>query len=282
MCKVIIVIPIYKSQLTAEEMLSFRQCCKVLGTHPISVITYADLDCSEYYKIAAEYHVNILRENFDKNYFASVSGYNKLCLSVDFYSRFGQYEYMLIYQLDAYVFKDELVYWCSNGYDFIGAPLIEDVRGCKDIIYEVFNGGFSLRKINYCIKLLQCKNPLLTPSKLWRIRCRQKKKTTRDVIVWIFMCLGYHNSVDYVINRTFINEDLFFCLIFDKDWGGELTYEPQETWLKAKFPSATDAMRFAFERYPSYLHKLNNKQLPFGCHGWKKYESNFWKEYILE
>ena len=29
---------------------------------------------------------------------------------------------MLIYQLDAYVFKDELLNWANKGYDYIGAP----------------------------------------------------------------------------------------------------------------------------------------------------------------
>ena len=39
------------------------------------------------------------------------------------YSRFEKYEYMLIYQLDAFVFSDRLMEFVEAGYDYIGAPL---------------------------------------------------------------------------------------------------------------------------------------------------------------
>ncbi len=42
-----------------------------------------------------------------------------------------------------------------------------------------------------------------------------------------------------------------------------------------------DAIKFSFEVNPSLLFKINSGQLPFGCHGWEKYEPNFWAKYIL-
>jgi hypothetical protein len=58
-------------------------------------------------------------------------------LSIDFYKRFRDYKFILIYQLDAYVFRDELEYWCEQDYDFIGAPLIENGKGSdKKIFYK--------------------------------------------------------------------------------------------------------------------------------------------------
>jgi hypothetical protein len=39
--------------------------------------------------------------------------------SKQFYERFVAYDYMLIYQLDAYVFKDELDDWSAKGYDLL-------------------------------------------------------------------------------------------------------------------------------------------------------------------
>jgi hypothetical protein len=36
-------------------------------------------------------------------------------LSASFYERFLDTKYILIYQLDAFVFKDELQEWCDKG-----------------------------------------------------------------------------------------------------------------------------------------------------------------------
>ena len=44
-----------------------------------------------------------------------------------------------------------------------------------------------------------------------------------------------------------------------------------------KVPPNYQALKFSFEAMPSYLYKLNNNVLPFGCHAFEKYESDFWK-----
>ena len=36
------------------------------------------------------------------------------------------------------------------------------------------------------------------------------------------------------------------------------------------YPKVKEAIRFSFDKYPSYCYKLNNWQLPFGCHSWYK------------
>ena len=38
------------------------------------------------------------------------------------YERYAAYEFMFTYELDAFVFKDELEKWCEQGWDYIGAP----------------------------------------------------------------------------------------------------------------------------------------------------------------
>ena len=53
-------------------------------------------------------------ESFEDEYFKGISGYNRLMMSEVFYRRFIGYEYILIYQLDAYIFKDELKKWCDK------------------------------------------------------------------------------------------------------------------------------------------------------------------------
>ena len=76
-------------------------------------------------------------------------------LSSEFYRRFSKFEYILIYQLDAFVFKDQLNYWCKKGYDYIGAPWFEGFHLTKTgvNIIGVGNGGFSLRRVKTHIDL---------------------------------------------------------------------------------------------------------------------------------
>lgn len=40
------------------------------------------------------------------------------------------------------------------------------------------------------------------------------------------------------------------------------------------------AMKFSFEVHPEVLYELNDKQLPFGCHAYLKYNPEFWKKFI--
>ena len=76
-------------------------------------------------------------------------------MSSCFYSSFLDYDFMLIYQLDALVFSDELMAWCQKDYSYIGAPWIEVPPSGKktgykasQLLYQkVGNGGLSLRKV---------------------------------------------------------------------------------------------------------------------------------------
>ena len=64
---------------------------------------------------------------------------------------------------------------------------------------------------------------------------------------------------------TKINEDFF--------WGLGANY----TDTLFKVPSNYEALKFGFEVMPSYFYKMNNNNLPFGCHAFEKYDSEFWK-----
>ena len=155
MNKVCVVIPIYKKKPTDLEMASFRQVLKVLSRYDIIVYTYCGLDLSVYSNLALACNKNFIVEYFDKSYFSSVKGYNRLCLTIDFYKRVSAYKYMLIYQLDAWVFCDELEFWCNKGYDYVGAPWFTNwgTHEEGEALWCVGNGGFSLRNISFFIKM---------------------------------------------------------------------------------------------------------------------------------
>ena len=117
-----VVIPVYNEELTSFEEKSFKKCLKVLNNHPITIITSDSLKLNNY--TYDDNNIQIVR--FAPHYFSGIEGYCKLMLSSDFYKQFTDYKYVLIYQLDCYVFNDDLEYWCNRGYDYMGAPWIED------------------------------------------------------------------------------------------------------------------------------------------------------------
>lgn len=252
-----IVIPVYRELSDKYEELSFRQCLKILHNYPIFLLTHKNLPLSSYERIAAEYGIRLEQVFFDASFFTGIAGYNRLMKSKQLYKSFDSYKYVLIYQLDAFVFKDELEYWCSLGYDYIGAPWIANGKGelLEKKYWKVGNGGLSLRKVSYCLKVLSWKWPVLTYSYYKNIK-------------YLPYILGWENNMHYFLNST-INEDGIF--------GGLLT----PSYINPHLPSPQEAFYFAFEKLPSYTYRLCNHQLPFGCHAFCKYEyESFWKKYI--
>jgi hypothetical protein len=152
--KVAVVIPIYKEELDDLEKISLAQVRKVLGKYPIIFVAPEGKNFSylEPGEILVQFH---------PQYFQSGRTYSKLLLSPFFYEPFLVFDYILIYQLDAFVFYDALEEFCRLGWDYIGAAFPVswgNVGGQKNP--RVGNGGFSLRKVNACYKLLM--NPPLS------------------------------------------------------------------------------------------------------------------------
>ena len=150
-----VVIPVYQANLTEAEQMSLRQCMHVLGNYPVIIVKPAALDLSAFQR----QYPSLRFQSFDNSFFTNVDAYNRLMVSVDFYKTFTAYEYILIYQLDAFVFRDELKEWCAKGYDYIGAPSLhqpefdaisaesaQDFANALSTRRVVLNGGLSLRK----------------------------------------------------------------------------------------------------------------------------------------
>lgn len=141
------VIPTYH-ELTELEKISLAQCRKVLKNYPL--IFFAPEG-----KNFSYFAPNDLVAHFPPEFFQSVKTYSRLMLSPQFYETFRDFDYILIYQLDAFVFYDALEIFCSFGYDYIGAPWPRYTwSGSRKPTPQVGNGGFSLRKVQACHKLL--------------------------------------------------------------------------------------------------------------------------------
>lgn len=267
----VVVIPIYKENPNKSEQASFKQAISILKNHPITIITYKELNLATYKEIASSNNKLYNTEYFDKVYFASLNGYNHLCLHKEFYKRFLNYKFMLIYQLDAWVFKDELDYWCNKGYDYIGAPWFYNWGRYEkgNELWEVGNGGFCLRKVSFFYQLLSYRWPLS-----YKII---KNKGFYEFIKSVLKLLGIHNTISWYVSqeKSYIPED-YFLVCYLKN----ITNIRK---LHAYKPSTEEAAHFSFERSPAYLFYLCKNKLPFGCHAYKKNDfDSFWSKYIKE
>jgi len=248
-----VIIPLYRLPLPAQEAASLEQTCKVLADWPITLVKPRRLDVGE---LTAKYP-SLRVESFDDDYFEGIAGYNRLMLSAEFYKRFLAWDYLLICQLDAWVFRDELRDWCERGYDSIGAPWLARpvyrwpiVSAWMKARHEralragrlsrqslhggVGNGGFSLRRVE-------------------RFYAATQKHSDR---------ITYYLTQE---RSHFYNEDVF--------WATEVP--------EFRRPAATEAVFFAFDTHPSYAYRLTGGRLPFGCHGWgKRKMRRFWKAFI--
>ena len=260
--KDIIVIPVHKNTPTEDESMSLHQCISVLNSHPICIVCPDGLDVSQYTSTLSDAGAIWSVERFAQRFFDGIKGYNLLMLDKHFYKRFAKYEYMLIYQLDAWVFRDKLKEWCNKGYDYIGAPWIEkDDRGDLQLT-GVGNGGFSLRRVQHFIDVLSYKGPVRKASQL------NLPPTLKNKIYKFFYSFGYQNTISYYKKDPTLYEDIFLSIFLSN------------TKLRAKMPTPDEAAFFAFEKQPSFLYSKIGK-LPFGCHAWRKYEyDSFWNNYI--
>ena len=150
--RVAVVIPYYHSVLTEYEKISFQNCVNVLGRYPIILLIPEKMPKDKYPS-----KTGLFFEIVSDSYFESVETYNQMMVSTDFYKLFIHYEYILIFQLDAFVFSDALMQFCDMGYDYIGAPWINGVKYLRNTdrgVYFVGNGGLSLRRVVSFLKVL--------------------------------------------------------------------------------------------------------------------------------
>ncbi len=147
MADVVVVIPNYKRTLSADDRVAVSSFTSRLHAYPRVFMSPRGLDTSEVESLAPQASV----ERFDPCHFASWSSYNEFCKAVEFYERFAGFEYMLVAQLDAYVFRDELEFWCQQDFDYVGTPWFGRSRLWHWLVSYAGGGGFSLRRVSAMI-----------------------------------------------------------------------------------------------------------------------------------
>jgi hypothetical protein len=246
-----LVTPVYKPDLTPTEVLSLERALTVLAPYDHHLAAPEGLNLEKYEALFARHGKRARVARFPPVSFSSVEAYSRLLTSLAFYQRFRRYQHLLIYQLDCYVFKDDLLAWCARGYDYIGAPWFKGFHGAAEDaeILGVGNGGFSLRRVAAARSALFRYHA----AKLWA--CSLGRLTRPfDPQLWN--------------QHLLVNEDKFWCHILGSLVPG-LHIAPIE-----------EALSFAFEVNPRRLFKMNGERLPFGCHAWHRYDPDFWAQFI--
>lgn len=268
----VIIIPVYKITMDDDEVLSLNQVITILGHFPIYFIKPRTLHLKNY----PQNKIKCI--NFDDPYFKSTDGYNKLLTSLKLFRAFKQFTHMLIYQLDSFVFKDELLMWSKKNYDYIGSPWFKGYlpgENSKEIV-GVGNGGFSLRSIKKSISILQrlrlarfvfkIKRKLIPAGSL---KTQRKVSYFESVYFRRLKIKADSSYIHKLINQETFNEDGFWSI-----WVAN-------TFRDYVVAPIDEATKFGFEVYPSTLYFLNNSILPFGCHAWRRYEyETFWVNHI--
>lgn len=248
-----VVVPLYRSDLSAEEERSLRHNLDVLHRYPVVLLVPEGLDTSA---LEARYPQCATLRVSDRwlGTKCGIAGYNRMMMSPDFYALFPDTEYLLICQTDCWIFRDELTAWCARGYDYAGAPSprkpVYDLwparwylalrrrltRGAilrQDLLGKVYNGGLSLRRV---------------------------ERFRTAAIACSAEAAGF-----LARNHYRYNEDVFWSLV------------PEGF----RYPPFDEALGFSFDVKPARCYRLAEGRLPFGCHGWYKTPyREFWKDFI--
>lgn len=253
---VTIVVPLYKQTIDRLETASLDQCFKVLGNYNIVAVKPHSLQLTNYpYHFAEVY-------SFDDEYFKDIAGYNKLMLSPSFYETFLDYKFILIYQPDAFVFKDKLYKWCNAGFDYIGAPWLREAD-YPDFIKRIKNKILSYIHIRYDKK---SKNSDLPSDLQFENKVGNGGFSLRNTQKFYNLCLSEKILITKYLSKDShrFNEDAF--------WSIEVNRKKQ----RLKIPNYKKAAFFALENNAGFGLKLTKGQLPFGCHAWDK-NLEFWR-----
>ncbi len=188
---------------------------------------------------------------------------------------FSKFKFILIYQLDAFVFRDELETWCSAGYSYIGAPWFYDYfpQSENAVLWAVGNGGFSLRNVGDAVKALSSFQFLQPLTEVIKEHFEVGYRVGLVSLGKLFKRLFFGNNTYWKLN-DFNHKDK--SRQEDYFWG--IICKEKFSWFRV--PEPQQAIHFSFEVLPSQMFAKNGYKLPMGCHAWHKYELSFWKPFI--
>jgi len=277
-----IVVPVHSEKWTETEGKAVDRCLDKLSQYDFVFVHKRSLDISRILEMNTLNRLKAKSITFipvDDCWLYSVATYNTLMLSQWFYELFTSWDYMLLFQLDAWILGGDLESWLLRGHSYIGAPWANPLSSQTfSISHGVGNGGLSLRRVQDMLKILGSLRyklvPVFSPSELasegllfqqyldYHILLRPLVFSKRFGRV-LLRSTGHHNTLNYFA-RVGVNEDFVLSLYAIKVF----------KWLD--LPLVADAAKFSVETNPEYFLGLCGKVTPFGCHGWEKHGRQFY------
>ena len=270
---VVVIVPVYKllnkSEIQSMESLNKLESQSNLHVCLVGSDFFVQLNYDCLTPLLSDF-ITLKKASFDEGYFKDVVSYNRLLLSNEFYQRFKSYEYMLVFQTDAFIIKDSLDVFIDKAYTYIGAPwLVADVPEKEGLL--VGNGGFSLRHIPSFIKALKLN--LTISDSLWKLYHPANNWKRRLFKLFVYLPAQFLSKIQ---GRSFFFEKAKYNWMNEDVVWSQFIQDHKEYTLS----SLEDALMFSFETMPRECYRLNNNQLPFGCHALEKYDPQFWKSHI--
>jgi hypothetical protein len=242
----------------------------VLGNFPIHLICPAGLDVRAYKEVYENVRVTFIAPFWQSSY----RNFNLLKMDPLLYQMYQDYQYVLFYELDAWVFNNELAEWCGKNYDFIGAPWFEGEKPTEESrMVGARNGGFSLRKVSTSLKIARRINKVKRIRQFWYSSKLQAIVRFEKLLSLFHSRLMIKNAgalPQILFPREDIHEDHYWAEVVESVFS-DFDVAPVE-----------EAIKFSFEVNPALLYKLNSNRLPFGCHAWEKYDPGFWSKFIMQ
>jgi hypothetical protein len=240
---VAVVVPVHRFPLSGDDQIAIRHVRTHLGEFDRYMIG-PQLPPDEFSDFA--------RPPSAACDFVDRTTYNGLLMSERFYRAFDGYEYILICQLDCLVFSNTLEEWCRKGFDYIGAPWFErwhTFRGEKsehphDVVDELGTVGNG----GFSLRKVDAALAVLTSAK-------------RSL---------YSIFVQGLVATPGLHEDIFW------------SFHAPKFVDEYRIPAPREALQFAFETAPRYCYRENGNRLPFGCHGWDRFERDFWEPFLMK
>ncbi|MBQ8019346.1 MAG: hypothetical protein IJ263_02995 [Paludibacteraceae bacterium] len=250
-----IVVPIYKLPLSPDDRICLNQLFKVMTGYDIYAVFPENLDITD---VCEEYP--LLKSSMESSHFSSLRSYNKLVLSRSFYDAFSNYKYILINQLDTYIFKDELCKWANSGFDYVGAPFVPDKNKYWSPLRRLWC------KLNFYLRRYKGTNP--HHSQWYQVG--NGGLCLRNVSKFQNITKKYKHQIE-------------------DDLSDEKDFYPEDLWLsfelkdddRLKTPDWKTALLFSIECSPQKCMDIIGNKLPFGTHAWTLDKHRpFWEKYI--
>lgn len=281
-----IVIPVYRTIFTPVEKAAFRNFCQIFSSLPIRIVCPSGLTTADGF----DNEINGLLSKtpdiqvipLDPSHFSSVDQYNLLMLDSSFYAHFTVWDYILLAQLDSWVFESNLEAWAALNYSYIGAPwksLAGLPLGPSWPLEAVGNGGLSLRKVDHFRRVLSSWRfwlwPVLSVSELVKAHRPLAPfssgfgfgallKACNRFRIIAFRAAGWRNTLAH-FSQSGLHEDIIYGLLVPRVF----------SFWSVPLPSV--AARFALDEDVNYFyHRYLDPTLPFGCHAWEKAYLEFW------